>query len=102
MHWEVASYLDSDRDLANYSQVCRSTYYAIEEPSKNFWRHRFLKTYDPPTHSVSADILQQKYKQRSAILRKSVYFRNGDTRDEKTILQVLRELVKGKLWRLST
>ena len=100
MHWEIAGYLDSDRDLVNYSQVCRSTYYAIEEPSKNFWRHRFLKNYDPPTQPVSAEILQLKYKERSAILRKSVYFRNGVTTDEEAILAVLRELVKGNLRRL--
>ncbi|KAK5137404.1 hypothetical protein LTR08_008982 [Meristemomyces frigidus] len=48
---QIASYLDSERDLCHYRLTCQSTHDAVDADSCSFWRRRFLATFEKPTWS---------------------------------------------------
>jgi hypothetical protein len=94
----IARYLETDKDIANYSFICVKTHDAVNADRGSFWRAKFREKFALQADRRTNDELMDLYKNRRKQLRRGTgydFFRGHRTR-EKDVAKVLRELIVGK------
>lgn len=100
LNWNIAHYLDADKDVCNFRLVCRSTRDAIDGDNGSFWRTKFRSKYSYAVEGAGSNAeLRDEYQMRAKYLRgglteKFAYL--GWDAPEKKILEVLKSLIVGK------
>jgi hypothetical protein len=88
----------SDKDVANFRLICASTSDAIDADNDRFWFYRFRQVFDPPRRRhASHAVTKMIYQTRSKLLANGMRFRRGYTRQEKVYLQMVKDMIIGKL-----
>ena len=94
MNENIAFYLDTDKDFANFNAICRETHEAIQSRRFSAWRTRWKQKYDLPPGRTGR-WLRAEYMQRRMYLYTKA-FRNGHGAAEKNCIKTLKQLVTGK------
>lgn len=88
----------SDKDVANFRLICLSSNDAIDADNDRFWFYRFRQVFDPPRRRhTSNSVTKMIYQTRCKLLANGMRFRRGYTRQEKVYLQMVKEIIIGKL-----
>lgn len=90
----IAHYLETDKDISNYSQLCRATSHAVDGDNLSFWRTKFREKYACKAGVPNKD-LKQKYTLRSKWLYRGtgVKFVRGHGKDERQVVEILAEMI---------
>jgi len=94
----VAHLLETDKDIASFSAICRSTHDAIDGDLFSFWRTKFRETYAFKEGRPNLQ-LRKEYQYRSKNLGRGVgldFSRLGRGNSEMRVMKVLRALIKGR------
>ena len=99
----IATFLESDIDLCHYRQVCCSTRDAVNGDGNSFWRRRFTSVFETPSWSSSGKRLEinerfrLEYSKRKGHLKNGAIFQRGTSKVEKACLEMLRDMIIGRL-----
>lgn len=96
----IASYVEDDKDLENFRCSCPAVNNAIDESRGYFWRCRFIDRWEAPrvgSNVKSGADFKIAYRRRNHVLNKQTRFQLGDTRRERNCLEVLRDMILGKM-----
>ncbi len=99
----IAHELDEDADIAAFRLICRATKDAIDADGRSFWRAKFREKYDMK-EGLSNTELSKLYKNRARQLRwgTEYSFFRGHKKREKQAVRILRDLIVGKTFFLSS
>ena len=92
---QIATCLDTDREVCNFRRICHATNAAVETYRCGVWRVRYARRYDMP-EKVGGRRVSMIYKIRSKLLRKSAKFVMGQDPREIRCMEILRDLVVGE------
>jgi len=92
----IASYLNADKDVANFALVCQATHNAIESHRCGLWRRLYASKFDVPESRTGVE-LKVKYKLRCRALRRTTNWQKGHDPNEARVMKFLQDLVCGKL-----
>ena len=92
---QIATFLDTDREVCNFRRICHATDAAVEAYRCGVWRDRFARRYDMP-EKVGGWQISMIYKIRSKLLRKSAKFVMGHDPREIRCMEILRDLIVGE------
>jgi hypothetical protein len=93
----IANYLDADRDIASFSQTCRTTRDSVHGDGLSYWRVKFREQY-AYKKATPNKTLKRKYQSRRQVLREGtgVSFHNGQSEGEQKVIAVLKDLINGE------
>lgn len=89
IHQLICDYLPTDRDIANYAQVCTRTSECV---SSSVWRKRFLCEFDP-IEQVTPKNLHDQYAERRRFSQHYFEFDNGHRPLHTECLHMLKDLI---------
>lgn len=92
---QIATFLDTDREVCNFRRICHATNAAVETYRCGVWRDRYARRYDMP-EKVGGRTISIIYKIRSKLLRKSAKFVMGQHPREIRCMEILRDLIVGE------
>lgn len=90
----IASFLDTDRDFANFNAICRETRSAIQSHRCGAWRAQWRQEYDLPSEMTGLQIKAEYQRRRMCLYTKA--FNMGKETAEANCIAVLKQLVIGK------
>ncbi|KAM0702830.1 hypothetical protein Q7P35_010262 [Cladosporium inversicolor] len=111
LNQSIASYLESDKDLASFRLICKSTHDAVDADACSFWRRRFKEVFETASLKLTGlraedgDQYRKEYQARKKVLHvidavfqragqlSKLQFAAGTTTVEKEALRVLRDLI---------
>ena len=114
LNQNIASYLASDKDLASFRLICKSTHDAVDADACSFWRRRFKQTFESANLKLTGrrnedgEKYRTEYQTRKKVLHvidpvfqmagklPKLQFEIGTTAKEREALRVLRDLIVGK------
>ncbi|KAF2131437.1 hypothetical protein P153DRAFT_421501 [Dothidotthia symphoricarpi CBS 119687] len=90
----IAHELDTDKDIATFRLICRSTNDAIDADKYSFWRARFREKY-AAKEGMSNKEMKRTYQLRCKQLRRGIVydFFRGHKKREVDVLEVLKDLI---------
>jgi hypothetical protein len=94
VHQLICEYLPTDRDIANYAQVCTKTRDCV---TFSVWRKEFLCAFDPIEHDTP-EVLHSKYVERRRLSQHYIEFDAGFHPLHVRCVLMLRELIIRKSW----
>jgi hypothetical protein len=98
----IARQLETDKDIAIYRSLCRSTWDAVDADNGSFWRARFREKYALRNGRSNAELMDAYQRRRKQLRHGSGYdFFRGHARREVDVVEVLKELIVG-MWCTST
>lgn len=89
VHQHICSYLATDRDVANYAQVCTKMNDCV---TSSVWRKRFLCNFDPIEHATP-EMLHLEYIERRCFSQRYIEFHRGLHPLHSRCLTMLRDLI---------
>lgn len=87
----------NDKDLAAFRVVCQDTCGAIDARPEHFWMYRYLDNFDRPLAFRNLNQFRTAYEKTRSILRSPPIFRHNKTNAESECLEIIRQLIVGKL-----
>ena len=90
----IASFLDTDKDFANFNAICRETHDTIQSHRCGAWRAQWKQEYDLPLGMTGSQLKAQYQERRMYLYTKA--FRDGLADAEMNCIRVLKQLVIGK------
>lgn len=90
----IASYLDTVRDFANFNAICRETRDAIQSHRCGAWRAQFRQEYDLPPGMTGPQIKAEYQRRRMCLHTKR--FDMGRSTAEANCIAVLKRLIIGE------
>lgn len=93
----IASFLDTDKDFANFNAICLGTRNTIQSHRCGAWRAQWKQEYDLPLGMTGLQI-KAEYQRRRMVLHTRV-FHMGTTTAEKNCIATLKQLIIGKIAR---
>ena len=115
LNQSIASYLESDKDLASFRLICKSTHDAVDADACSFWRRRYKQVFESTNLNLTGRRYEDgvkyrdEYQARKKVLHvidtvfqaagqaAKLQFAAGTTTAEKEALRVLRDMILGKL-----
>ncbi|KAA6410876.1 MAG: hypothetical protein FRX48_05186 [Lasallia pustulata] len=92
LNQHIATYLTNDSDLCSFTLVCYQTHAAVHTPRSSVWRQRFNEIFDIIPGRQSHE-LKMQYQHRRRVLRKGAHFVLGRGSEERSCLEVIRDLI---------
>ena len=114
LNQNIASNLASDKDLASFRLICKSTHAAVDADACSFWRRRFKQVFESTNLKLTGRRYEdgQKYRNEYQTRKKVLHvidtpfqdagqlpklqFAVGSTALEKEALRVLRDMIVGE------
>ncbi|KAL8745747.1 MAG: hypothetical protein Q9190_002155 [Brigantiaea leucoxantha] len=92
---QIAYNLKNDKDLTNFSAVCRTTRDAVLFPRSGVWRVRFSEVFDVPSGKKFQQT-RKEYQERMRYIQRHCQLSQGQQMDEFRCLRVMRDLIVGE------
>lgn len=89
----ITSLLSSDKDVVNFSLVCKEIWERVLATDSTIWRHRFSAKYDIPPGRTSSELMWE-YQIRAIVLPQKVDFKQGDGEWQQLWLDVIQTLIQ--------
>ena len=114
LNQNIASNLASDKDLASFRLICKSTHAAVDADACSFWRRRFKQVFETASLRLTGrrledgEQIRNEYQARKKVLHvidtvfqtagqvPKLQFAFGTTTVEKEALRVLRDMIVGE------
>jgi len=114
LNQNIASYLASDKDLASFRLICKSTHDAVDADACSFWRRRYKQFFESTDLKLTGrrhedgEKYRIEYQKRKKVLYvieegfqtagqlAKLQFALGTTILEKEALRVLRDMLVGE------
>ncbi|KAJ5610033.1 hypothetical protein N7510_006752 [Penicillium lagena] len=88
----IASLLPTDKDVTNFSLVCRDISDTVLPSESTIWRSRFGDLYDIPPGRSSKE-LKTEYKVRAIVLAQNIDFKQGEGPQQCLWLEVVHTML---------
>ncbi|CAL5874174.1 uncharacterized protein PFLUO_LOCUS8462 [Penicillium psychrofluorescens] len=88
----IAALLPTDKDVTNFSLVCKDICNTVLPSESAIWRSRFGDLYDIPA-GRSSDELKAEYKVRSIVLVQDIDFKRGEGAQQRLWLEVVHTML---------
>ncbi|ORY07802.1 hypothetical protein BCR34DRAFT_489227 [Clohesyomyces aquaticus] len=91
---EIVSYLDTDKEIADFRLVCKGTNDAVDGDFLSFWRFKFRQFFALKAGTKNR-VLKQQYQRRKKYMRlgAGINWYHGWSKPETRVLQVLAEII---------
>ena len=92
----IATFLPSDEDLANFMRSCTEANFALLSGRSGIWRSRFADTYDLPSGMFPSMVFTTYITRQKKIREADFTFHIGFNCKEMAMARMMRELINGK------